>query len=87
MAQESLGERVWYKHYPPQVSKCLDYPDCTLAEFLKETAIKHASKPAIFFLDAQVSYRELWDLVQRLATAFAGLGFKKGDVIALTLPN
>lgn len=87
MTQESLGERIWYKHYPPQVPKCLDYPDCTLAEFLKETAIKHASKPAIFFLDAEVSYRELWDMVQRLATAFAGLGFKKGDVIALMLPN
>ncbi len=87
MAKESLGERIWYKYWPPQVPKCLDYPDCTLAEFLKETAAKHGSKPAIIFLDAQVTYEELWEKVQRFATALADLGLKKGDVCALMLPN
>jgi long-chain acyl-CoA synthetase len=87
MAKESLGDRVWYKYWPSQVPKCLDYPDCTLAEFLKQSAEKHGSKPAIFFLDAQVTYSELWDMVQRLATALADLGLKKGDVCALMLPN
>ena len=48
MAKESLGERVWYKYWPHQVPKCLDYPDCTLAEFLKEAASKHGPKPAIY---------------------------------------
>jgi len=87
MAQKSLGERIWYKNWPPKVPKCLDYPDCTLAEFLKETAEKYADRPAIFFLDAEISYRQLWDMVQRMATALSGLGYKKGDVIALMLPN
>ncbi|NTV34252.1 MAG: long-chain fatty acid--CoA ligase, partial [Deltaproteobacteria bacterium] len=87
MAKESLGDRIWYKYWPSQVPKCLDYPDCTLAEFLKQSAEKHGSKPAIFFLDAQVTYSELWEMVQRLATALADLGLKKGDVCALMLPN
>ena len=76
MAQESLGERIWYKNWPPKVRKCLDYPDCTLAEFLKETTTKHAAKPAIFFLNAEITYRQLWDMVQRLATALSDLGYK-----------
>jgi hypothetical protein len=87
MGKESLGDRIWYKYWPSQVPKCLDYPDCTLAEFLKQSAETHGSKPAIFFLDAQVTYSELWDMVQRLATALAELGLKKGDVCALMLPN
>ncbi len=87
MAKASLGERIWYKHWPSQVPKCLDYPDCTLAEFLRESAAKHGSKPAIYFLDAQVTYQELWDMVQRLATGLAELGLKKNDVCALMLPN
>ena len=87
MNEKSLGDRLWYKHWPPQVPKCLDYPDCTLAEFLRDAASKHAAKPAIFFLDAEISYHQLWDLVQRLATAFADFGYKKGDTIALMLPN
>ena len=85
MAKDSLGDRIWYKYWPPQVPKCLDYPDCTLAEFLTETAAKHGSKPAILFLDAQVTYQELWEKVQRFATALAELGLKKGDVCALML--
>ena len=87
MAKESLGERIWYKNWPSQVPKCLDYPECTLAEFLRLTAVKHGSEPAIFFLDAQVTYSQLWEMVQRLATALAKLGLKKGDVCALMLPN
>ncbi|MCJ7596469.1 MAG: long-chain fatty acid--CoA ligase [Desulfobacterales bacterium] len=87
MAKESLGERLWYKYWPAQVPKCLDYPDCTLAEFLRESAAKHGSKPAIFFLDAQVTYGQLWDMVQRLATALSRLGLKKGETCALMLPN
>jgi long-chain acyl-CoA synthetase len=87
MAKESLGERIWYKNWPSQVPKCLDYPECTLAEFLRQTAVKHGSEPAIFFLDAQVTYSRLWEMVQRLATALAKLGLSKGDVCALMLPN
>lgn len=87
MATESLGDRLWYKNWPTQVPKCLDYPDCTLAEFLKQSSAKHGSQAAIYFLDAQVTYNQLWDMVQRLATALAGLGLKKGDVCALMLPN
>jgi len=87
MAKQSLGERLWYRYWPAQVPKCLDYPDCTLAEFLRESAAKHGSKPAIFFLDAQITYAQLWDTVQRLATALARLGLKKGETCALMLPN
>ena len=87
MAKESLGDRLWYKNWPEMVPKCLDYPDCTLAEFLKSTTEKNADKPAIFFLDAEVTYARLWDMVRRLAKALDELGFKKGDVIALMLPN
>jgi long-chain acyl-CoA synthetase len=87
MAKESLGDRIWYKYWPAQVPKCLDYPDCTLADFLKQSAMKHGAQPAIYFLDASVTYGELWDMVQRLATALSDQGLRKGDVCALMLPN
>jgi len=54
---------------------------------LKQSAAKYGSQPAIYFLDARVTYSELWDMVQRLATALADLGLRKGDVCALMLPN
>ena len=87
MAKESLGDRIWYKNWPPQVPKCLDYPDCTLAEFLKQSAAKHGGQADLYFLDAEVTYHRLWDMVQRLAKALADLDLKKGDVCARMLHN
>jgi len=87
MAKESLGDRIWYKKWPSQVSKCLDYPDYTLADMLRESAENYGDRSAIFFLGATVTYKQLWDMVRRLAKGLADLGLRKGDVCALMLPN
>ena len=49
MTDTSSTDKIWYKHWPPQVDKNLDYPDLTLAEILEETAKKHGDKKAIIF--------------------------------------
>lgn len=87
MGEKTLGDRIWYKNWPTQVPKCLDYPDYSLADFLQETVSKYGDKTAINFLDSTVTYNRLWDLVRRLATALSNLGLRKGDVCALMLPN
>ena len=87
MAEKTLGKRIWDKHWPPQVPRCLDYPDWSLAHFLQETVSRHGPKVAINFLDTTLTYNQLWDRVQRLATGLNRLGLKKGDVCALMLPN
>ncbi len=87
MSERSLGDRDWYSHWPSQVPKCLDYPDCSLADFLRETTSRVGSQVAINFLDSTLTYDQLWELVRRLATALSRLGLKKGDVCALMLPN
>ncbi|MBW1801706.1 MAG: AMP-binding protein, partial [Deltaproteobacteria bacterium] len=87
MAKESLGERIWYKNWPSQVPKCLDYPDGTLADFLKESAGKYGDRMAVSFLGASITYNQLWDMVRRMATGLSRLGLDKGDVCALMLPN
>lgn len=87
MTERSLGDRIWYKRWPDQVPKCIDYPDCSLADFLQKTASEHGSRIAVNFLDSSHTYRRLWDLVLRTATGLSRLGLKKGDVCAIVLPN
>ena len=87
MTDNSPGTRPWHKHYPPQVKKNLDYPDAPLSEILKESVLKYGDKPAIVFLDTSMNYRTLWDKVNRMARGLSDLGYKKGDVCALILPN
>ncbi len=87
MTKQSLGDRSWYKYWPSQVRKCLDYPDESLAGILRESAEKNRDKTAIIFLDTSITYGKLWDMVQRMAKSLTDLGLKKGDVCAIMLPN
>jgi long-chain acyl-CoA synthetase len=87
MSEKSLGERIWYKKWPPQVPKCQDYPDCSLADFLQETVSKSEKSVATHFLGSVLTYEELWDAVRCFAAGLHRLGLRKGNVCALMLPN
>ena len=87
MSEKTLGERIWYKKWPPQVPKCQDYPDCSLADFLQETVSKSKKSMATHFLGSVLTYEELWDAVRCFATGLSRLGLRKGNVCALMLPN
>ena len=87
MTDTSSKQKIWYKHWPQEVAKHLDYPDTTLAEILQESAEKNSGKTAIIFLDTTMSYGDLWDRVKRMAKGLSDLGLKKGDICALILPN
>jgi long-chain acyl-CoA synthetase len=87
MNKESLGERIWYKKYPANVSRSLDYPDYTLADLLRKTAERRGTRVAISFLGASITYNQLWEMVRRMAKGLTDLGLVKGDVCALMLPN
>jgi long-chain acyl-CoA synthetase len=84
---KDLGERPWYGDWPEGVPKMIDIPEVGLGELLRETARTYPDRRAIVFLDAVMTYRELDEAVDRLATAFSELGLKKGDVVAMMLPN
>jgi len=86
MAQD-LGDRPWYGDWPQGVPKTIDFPQVSLSDLLRETTAKYPNEKAIVFLDTVMTYRELDEAVDRFATALANLGLKKGDVLAMILPN
>jgi long-chain acyl-CoA synthetase len=80
-------EKPWLKYYEPHVPEHIDYPNTTLPEALEETAQKHPDFPAMIFKDNAITYREYKKTVDRFAAALQGLGVKKGDRVAVHLPN
>jgi len=58
-----------------------------LANLLTQSAADHPDKTAIVLDERSLSYRELLDQVQRLAGALDALGVRRGDKLALMLPN
>jgi len=54
---------------------------------LDRTAAEFPAKPALVFQGYQVRYRELKDMVDRCATCLVDFGVRKGDAVAILLPN
>jgi long-chain acyl-CoA synthetase len=80
-------EKPWLKFYEPHVPEHIEYPTMTLSAAQEETARKHPDHTAIIFKDYRISHREFNDLINRFAAALQGLGVKKGDRVAVHLPN
>jgi long-chain acyl-CoA synthetase len=81
-------ERMWLKHYDRGVPHTLQpYPERTLVDVVSEAAQQRPDHPALFFQGARLSCAEVERLSDALAAALVGLGIRKGDRVALVLPN
>ena len=85
-------EKIWLKNYDPGVPHAMNYPNITLHQLLEESARRFSGCTAIIFPGAfgdeyLMSYEELEKASNKLANALLELGVKKGDRVALLLPN
>jgi long-chain acyl-CoA synthetase len=80
-------DRPWLNSYDRGVPADVEVPDESLHEALTRAAQRHADRPAIRFYGRSITYRELDNLASRFANALIGLGIKKGDRVALLMPN
>ena len=80
--------KPWLAHYDDDVPPTLvPYPDRTLVDYLTALARDHADKAALLFKGRTVSYGELDAASTAFAAALWSLGVRKGDRVALLLPN
>ena len=77
----------WVAHYPKGVPATYSFPNVPLTRLLDDATSTFADHVALQFLGARTTYAELKDKVDRLAGALRALGVKKGDRVALVLPN
>jgi long-chain acyl-CoA synthetase len=83
----AYSRHPWIKFYEAGVPANLDYPEMTLGNLLSETARKFPDNPALLFYGKQITYAELDSLASRFARSLMRLGVRKGDRVALMLPN
>jgi long-chain acyl-CoA synthetase len=78
----------WLSHYDAGVPKTLaPYPERTLLDYLAESARTLGDKPILSMKGRTVTYAELEQSTNAFAAALAALGVKRGDRVALCLPN
>ena len=82
------SQAPWLSHYDAGVPSTLaPYPSKTLPDYVADAARERPKNPALLFKGAMITYGELEKLSDACAAAFAALGVRRGDRVALLLPN
>ncbi len=81
-------DKVWLSHYQsgiPHSIEPLKYT--TLVDLLNNSCKKYSEKTAFIHMNFELSYQQFEYLVDQFAAYLQHLGLKKGDRVAIMLPN
>ncbi len=76
----------WYSSYK-NVPTHLDYPDCSMIEYIEKNAKEYPELTAYEFLGTSVTYEEFLMQVHQCAKALRATGIEKGDRVTICMPN
>jgi long-chain acyl-CoA synthetase len=80
--------RPWLAHYDPGVPTTLaPHPERTLLDDLSDSAREYGDRAALLFKGASVTYAQLERDSDAFAAALAAKGVRRGDRVAICLPN
>src|SRR6266487_1400451 len=79
--------RPWIRHYDQGVPARLKVPDRPLTWLLDQTVSRYPGHTAFIYYGTKLSYAQFSSLANRFATGLQRLGIKKGDRVAIALPN
>jgi len=83
----TYASKPWLKSYDKGVPEKIQYEEICMPDFLDRSASKYPDRMALNFQGYKMSYKALKEMVDRFATCLAGFGIKKGDAVAIILPN
>jgi long-chain acyl-CoA synthetase len=79
--------RPWLASYAPGVPHEIDLPEGSLFDLVQHSVGEFGDNVALEFFGATTTYAELGEQIARVAEGLRLLGVKKGDPVALVLPN
>jgi long-chain acyl-CoA synthetase len=83
-----MSAKPWLSHYDPGVRPSLQpYPRQTLVDVVQASARERPQHPALWFKGHTLSYGELDRLSDAFAAGLVHLGVRKGDRVAIMMPN
>ncbi|MCD4676368.1 MAG: AMP-binding protein, partial [Desulfobacula sp.] len=85
--QNDYEKKIWLNSYEQGVKGAIDFKDILIPQYLEESTQNFPDKPALIFQGFTLSFSELNEMVARFAAVLKGFGIKKGDSVAILLPN
>jgi long-chain acyl-CoA synthetase len=87
MTQQEMA-RPWLKSYPPGMPATIDEASLKpLDAVIKQASTQFATRPAFSSFGKSLGFGDVFQLATQLVAALQARGFKKGDRIALMMPN
>ncbi len=80
-------EKIWLKSYDKHIPESLTYPSEDFGTILTRAMNEFPDRVAFYFMKNVMTYREVLELSQKFATFLQKNGLKKGDVVAINIPN
>jgi long-chain acyl-CoA synthetase len=74
-------------YWPPEVPRTISYPAVSLQDILRKKSQMYPARIAVAYSGGLISYGELNSLSDHFASALFAMGIRKGDRVALFLPN
>src|SRR5829696_8476303 len=87
-ARADADQRPWLKFYPPGVPAEIDVERVgTLVDLFRDSVSRYAIQPALESFGKRMTYAELGEAADAVASWLQGRGLGKGDRVAVMLPN
>ena len=86
---ENMNKHIktpWYKYYDG-VRKHLNYPDISLYEMLKQSALKHPDYISYNYYGNKKTYKQFLEQINECAKALKSLGVNNKDRVSICMPN
>lgn len=92
----TYADRPWTKNYDDGVPTNLDYPQIPLFDFLRQNAkrvpnsvalVTQVNLPVLGRVSKGITYQQLDEASDALAVALVEKGLKRGDRVAIVMPN
>ncbi|MFD1362198.1 long-chain-fatty-acid--CoA ligase [Lentibacillus salinarum] len=82
-----VKQKNWHVHYPDDIPTTIAYDEKPLDAFLASTAEQFPKKKALHFMGKEWTFADVYSQARKMAAHFQLLGLKKGDRVAVMLPN
>jgi long-chain acyl-CoA synthetase len=79
--------KPWFQKYQTGIPKHPEFPVISLGDWFDQKTDEFAKNKCMWFSKTFMNYRVLRKYTDSLATSLARQGIKKGDVVAILLPN
>lgn len=75
-------DKPWLMHFDEE-GILREIPTCSAYEYLYQSNKDYLNQHALNYYDKEITYKELFELIDKAATAFLESGIKKGDVVSV----